>query len=102
MLILFSYPPKRRAKDCRSCESSYGHGRISEPCLFNWLQNEVKGGEFGILLLPELTKYLQDDSNSHFTLFEFRKMARKPKSEKGWSKVLSRAGVLKPCEYKRR
>lgn len=45
---------------------------------------------------------LQDDENTHFTLFEFKKVARKPFSEKDWSKILGRASLLKPCEYKRR
>ncbi|KAF9469016.1 methyltransferase-domain-containing protein [Collybia nuda] len=45
---------------------------------------------------------LKDDSNSHFTLFEFKKVSRKGKSEGEWAKVLSRASILKPCEYKRR
>lgn len=49
-----------------------------------------------------LLKNLQDDSNSHFTLFEFKKVPRKGKSEKEWAKVSSRATILKPCEYKRR
>ncbi|OCH90736.1 hypothetical protein OBBRIDRAFT_584527 [Obba rivulosa] len=44
----------------------------------------------------------KDDSNTHFTLFEFKKTARKPKSEKEWEGLLSRGSILKPCEYKRR
>lgn len=44
----------------------------------------------------------KDDSNSHFTLFEFAKVKRKPKSDKEWSKLMERGSVLKPCEYKRR
>ncbi|KAF8665695.1 hypothetical protein AX16_000148 [Volvariella volvacea WC 439] len=44
----------------------------------------------------------KDDSNTHFTLFEFRKIARKWKGEKEWSKLLSKGALLKPCEYKRR
>ncbi|KAF8076251.1 ribosomal RNA-processing protein 8 [Lyophyllum atratum] len=44
----------------------------------------------------------KDDSNSHFTLFEFKKMARTRKGDKEWAKLLSRADLLKPCEYKRR
>ncbi|KAF8222744.1 hypothetical protein L208DRAFT_1320823 [Tricholoma matsutake] len=44
----------------------------------------------------------KDDSNSHFTLFEFRKIPRKWKSDKEWSKITSKSSVLKPCEYKRR
>ncbi|KAG5648681.1 hypothetical protein DXG03_000027 [Asterophora parasitica] len=44
----------------------------------------------------------KDDSNSHFTLFEFKKTPRRAKSEKEWSSILSRASLLKPCEYKRR
>ncbi|KAI0053072.1 hypothetical protein FA95DRAFT_1552962 [Auriscalpium vulgare] len=43
-----------------------------------------------------------DDSNTHFTLFEFKKIPRKAKSDKEWSKLLSRGDLLKPCEYKRR
>ncbi|KAI0068911.1 hypothetical protein BV25DRAFT_1792756 [Artomyces pyxidatus] len=41
-----------------------------------------------------------DDSNTHFTLFEFKKVARK--GEKDWGTLLSRGDILKPCEYKRR
>ncbi|GJE84964.1 methyltransferase-domain-containing protein [Phanerochaete sordida] len=44
----------------------------------------------------------KDDSNTHFTLFEFSKVQRKEKSEKEWSKLIERGSVLKPCEYKRR
>lgn len=44
----------------------------------------------------------KDDSNSHFTLFDFKKVARKSFSEKEWSNILGKASVLKPCEYKRR
>ena len=44
----------------------------------------------------------QDESNTHFTLFEFVKVSRKPKSEKEWEKLMARGSVLKPCEYKRR
>jgi ribosomal RNA-processing protein 8 len=45
---------------------------------------------------------IQDDSNSHFTLFEFKKVARAAKMDKEWSKVMSMGDILKPCEYKRR
>ncbi|KAI0637944.1 methyltransferase-domain-containing protein [Trametes polyzona] len=44
----------------------------------------------------------KDDRNTHFTLFEFKKVPRKPKSEKEWQKLMSRGSILKPCEYKRR
>ncbi|KAI0080656.1 hypothetical protein K474DRAFT_1657462 [Panus rudis PR-1116 ss-1] len=44
----------------------------------------------------------KDDSNSHFTLFEFVRIKRKPKSEKEWEKLMSKGDLLKPCEYKRR
>jgi len=53
------------------------------------------------VLLPDLT-LLQDDRNTHFTLFEFKKIPRKPFEDREWSKILSQAAVLKPCEYKRR
>ncbi|KAL0949677.1 hypothetical protein HGRIS_009715 [Hohenbuehelia grisea] len=43
-----------------------------------------------------------DKSNTHFTLFEFRKIARVSKSEAQWKDILSKASCLKPCEYKRR
>ncbi|TFK43389.1 methyltransferase-domain-containing protein [Crucibulum laeve] len=44
----------------------------------------------------------KDDSNSHFTLFEFKKVSRKGKSDKEWGNILTRGSILKPCEYKRR
>ncbi|KAF9222074.1 hypothetical protein BS17DRAFT_796869 [Gyrodon lividus] len=44
----------------------------------------------------------KDDRNSHFTLFQFKKVASRAMSEKEWSVTMSRGGVLKPCEYKRR
>jgi ribosomal RNA-processing protein 8 len=44
----------------------------------------------------------KDDHNSHFTLFEFKKVARTSRSDKEWSKVVSNGSILKPCEYKRR
>ncbi|KAF5364022.1 hypothetical protein D9756_000513 [Leucocoprinus leucothites] len=44
----------------------------------------------------------KDESNTHFTLLEFEKAARKPKSDTEWEKLISRGKILKPCEYKRR
>ncbi|KAG6837973.1 hypothetical protein H0H93_008367 [Arthromyces matolae] len=44
----------------------------------------------------------KDDSNSHFTLFEFKKIAVKGKSQDEWEEALTKARLLKPCEYKRR
>jgi hypothetical protein len=45
---------------------------------------------------------IQDESNSHFILFEFTKVARTAKTEQEWTLLLSKGEVLKPCEYKRR
>ena len=45
---------------------------------------------------------VQDDSNTHFTLFEFAKVKCKPKTDKEWGKLVERGSILKPCEYKRR
>ncbi|KAI6047326.1 methyltransferase-domain-containing protein [Pisolithus marmoratus] len=44
----------------------------------------------------------KDDRNTHFTLFQFKKVARATILEQEWSTLQSRGGVLKPCEYKRR
>lgn len=44
----------------------------------------------------------KNDSNTHFTTFEFQKIPRKGKTEKDWEKVMSKGKILKPCEYKRR
>ncbi|OAX42920.1 hypothetical protein K503DRAFT_682308 [Rhizopogon vinicolor AM-OR11-026] len=44
----------------------------------------------------------KDDHNSHFTLFEFKKVPRTTKTNKEWSEVMSKGDILKPCEYKRR
>jgi len=44
----------------------------------------------------------KDESNTHFTLFEFKKTARKPKTESEVKELVSRGHMLKPCEYKRR
>ncbi|KAG7449356.1 uncharacterized protein BT62DRAFT_679465 [Guyanagaster necrorhizus] len=44
----------------------------------------------------------KDVSNTHFTTFEFRKVPRKPKTDREWTTILSKGDVLKPCEYKRR
>ncbi|KAM5534901.1 hypothetical protein V8D89_011456 [Ganoderma adspersum] len=44
----------------------------------------------------------KDERNTHFALFEFKKVPRKPKTGKEWEKLLSRGNILKPCEYKRR
>ncbi|KAH6915302.1 ribosomal RNA-processing protein 8 [Coprinopsis sp. MPI-PUGE-AT-0042] len=44
----------------------------------------------------------KDDSNSHFTLFEFKKIPRSLKTEKDWANIYGKGSVLKPCEYKRR
>ncbi|KAH9960511.1 methyltransferase-domain-containing protein [Russula dissimulans] len=43
-----------------------------------------------------------DNSNTHFTLFEFEKTNRKPRSEKEWHQSATKSDLLKPCEYKRR
>jgi ribosomal RNA-processing protein 8 len=45
---------------------------------------------------------IQDESNSHFILLEFTKVARTAKTEQEWTRLLSKREVLKPCEYKRR
>ncbi|KAF8591469.1 hypothetical protein K439DRAFT_1626864 [Ramaria rubella] len=44
----------------------------------------------------------KDDSNTHFTLFEFRKITRPPLSNKRWNELRTKYSILKPCEYKRR
>jgi len=44
----------------------------------------------------------KDESNSHFILFEFVKVARTAKTQQEWTRLLSEGEVLKPCEYKRR
>ncbi|KAF5369795.1 hypothetical protein D9758_001179 [Tetrapyrgos nigripes] len=44
----------------------------------------------------------KDTSNTHFTLFEFKKVARKFMEAEKWSSILSQGDLLKPCEYKRR
>ncbi|KAI0761705.1 methyltransferase-domain-containing protein [Irpex lacteus] len=44
----------------------------------------------------------KDDSNTHFILFEFVKVARSNKTDKEWQKLMERGSILKPCEYKRR
>ncbi|KAJ3827072.1 methyltransferase-domain-containing protein [Lentinula raphanica] len=44
----------------------------------------------------------KDHRNTHFTFFEFKKVPRKYKSSKEWDAILSKADILKPCEYKRR
>ncbi|TCD62731.1 25S rRNA (adenine645-N1)-methyltransferase [Steccherinum ochraceum] len=43
-----------------------------------------------------------DDTNTHFTLFEFSKIPRKSKTENEWNKIMAQSDLLKPCEYKRR
>ncbi|KAI0722197.1 methyltransferase-domain-containing protein [Cerioporus squamosus] len=44
----------------------------------------------------------KDERNTHFALFEFKKVPRQPIADKDWTKLLSRGNILKPCEYKRR
>ncbi|KAJ7499050.1 methyltransferase-domain-containing protein [Mycena latifolia] len=44
----------------------------------------------------------KNDDNTHFTLFDFRKVPCVGKKEKEWMGVLAKGNVLKPCEYKRR
>ncbi|KAJ7179255.1 methyltransferase-domain-containing protein [Mycena filopes] len=44
----------------------------------------------------------KDDGNTHFTLFEFKKVASVGKNKKEWAAILAKGQVLKPCEYKRR
>jgi ribosomal RNA-processing protein 8 len=48
------------------------------------------------------TNNMQDERNTHFILFEFKKTARKGKSESEWERLMSRGEILKACEYKRR
>ncbi|KAJ3575170.1 hypothetical protein NP233_g1296 [Leucocoprinus birnbaumii] len=38
----------------------------------------------------------KDERNTHFTLFEFKKVARKPKTDSEWAKLISRGEILKP------
>lgn len=45
---------------------------------------------------------IQDERNTHFILFEFKKAARKGKSDSEWEKLMSKGEILKACEYKRR
>ncbi|KAH8113306.1 methyltransferase-domain-containing protein [Phellopilus nigrolimitatus] len=45
----------------------------------------------------------KDESNSHFTLFDFKKTERvRILDDKAWQKLMARGDVLQPCEYKRR
>ncbi|KAF7331895.1 Uracil phosphoribosyltransferase [Mycena kentingensis (nom. inval.)] len=44
----------------------------------------------------------KDDGNTHFTLFEFKKIATVGKTDKEWEDITRKGAVLKPCEYKRR
>ncbi|KAH9951842.1 methyltransferase-domain-containing protein [Amylocystis lapponica] len=44
----------------------------------------------------------KDTRNTHFTLFEFKKITRRAKSDKELVQLMSRGDILKPCEYKRR
>ncbi|KAG7097109.1 hypothetical protein E1B28_004488 [Marasmius oreades] len=44
----------------------------------------------------------KDQQNTHFTLFEFKKVTRKYRTEEEWSKILAQVHLLKPCAYKRR
>ncbi|KAJ7507681.1 methyltransferase-domain-containing protein [Mycena galericulata] len=44
----------------------------------------------------------KNDANTHFTLFEFKKVAYAGKKEKDWAAIMAKGNVLKPCEYKRR
>ncbi|KAL0582012.1 25S rRNA (adenine645-N1)-methyltransferase [Marasmius crinis-equi] len=44
----------------------------------------------------------KDDQNTHFTLFEFKKIPRKYRAEEEWKKISAQGQLLKPCEYKRR
>lgn len=71
--------------------SAVGFKMRSKVCLFSCFKT-----------VAVLTDFAQDDSNSHFTLFEFVKTSRAPKSEQEWEKLMDRGSVLKPCEYKRR
>ncbi|TFK93555.1 hypothetical protein K466DRAFT_537845 [Polyporus arcularius HHB13444] len=44
----------------------------------------------------------KDERNTHFTLFEFKKVPRQSFSDQDWTRLSSRGSILKPCEYKRR
>ncbi|KAJ7095255.1 methyltransferase-domain-containing protein [Mycena belliarum] len=59
--------------------------------------------EFSTLITSIGFKFkAKNDDNTHFTLFDFRKVACIGKTEKEWATVLAKGKVLKPCEYKRR
>ncbi|KIY73736.1 ribosomal RNA-processing protein 8 [Cylindrobasidium torrendii FP15055 ss-10] len=44
----------------------------------------------------------KDTSNTHFSMFEFKKVPRCGKTEDEWEGLLQKGNLLKPCEYKRR
>jgi len=44
----------------------------------------------------------KNDHNTHFTIFEWKKVPREAKTEAEWTRMTSQSNVLKPCEYKRR
>ncbi|THV08691.1 hypothetical protein K435DRAFT_740991 [Dendrothele bispora CBS 962.96] len=44
----------------------------------------------------------KDTHNTHFTLLDFKKVARKFMTTDKWDSILSKGDLLKPCEYKRR
>ncbi|PAV20800.1 ribosomal rna-processing 8 [Pyrrhoderma noxium] len=45
----------------------------------------------------------KDESNSHFSLFEFKKSSRlQSLDDETWKRILNQGDVLQPCEYKRR
>lgn len=68
--------------------------------MFSWLQLDIEGA----LPIHSLifTTVNQDEKNTHFTLFEFKKIPRQWKEQKDWDMILSKGSILKPCEYKRR
>ncbi|KAJ7638685.1 methyltransferase-domain-containing protein [Roridomyces roridus] len=45
---------------------------------------------------------MKNEANSHFTLFELKKVARSGRTEKEWAGIMGKGKMLKPCEYKRR
>lgn len=71
-----------------------------------WLEALVSVSSRRFVLLKECgglgLMNIQDERNTHFILFEFKKAARKGKSDSEWEKLMSKGEILKACEYKRR
>ena len=102
--IFINPPDQWRIEDCRGDQSFHQRSTLPVVRGIFRVQAQIHCMCLLHLLSDQFLRRLrmQDQSNTHFTLFEFEKTSRKARGEKEWNKMLTKSDILKPCEYKRR